>query len=105
MPARPMPSPDVASVPHLAPGPADVPARGPTPPPPLLPWAPHKSPPPPPPTPPSGSSRDELSSLATPAPLAWGSVHHPPLSIAVLALVRAAFGDSLIALRAVPVLA
>jgi len=52
-----------------------------------------------------GYFRDELYYLASTEHLAWGYVEHPPLSIALLALVRAAFGDSLIALRAVPALA
>jgi dolichyl-phosphate-mannose-protein mannosyltransferase len=52
-----------------------------------------------------GYFRDELYYLASTEHLAWGYVEHPPLSIALLAVVRAAFGDSLIALRAVPALA
>lgn len=52
-----------------------------------------------------GYFRDELYYLASTEHLAWGYVDHPPLSIALLALVRAAFGDSLIALRALPALA
>ena len=52
-----------------------------------------------------GYFRDELYYLASTDHLAWGYVEHPPLSIALLALVRGAFGDSLVALRAVPALA
>ncbi|HEV8337406.1 MAG TPA: glycosyltransferase family 39 protein [Candidatus Polarisedimenticolia bacterium] len=51
-----------------------------------------------------GYFRDELYYLASTEHLDWGYVDHPPLSIAVLAAVRAAFGDSLAALRIVPVL-
>jgi hypothetical protein len=52
-----------------------------------------------------GYFRDELYYLACADRLAWGYVDHPPLSIAVLALVRAVLGDSLPALRLVPALA
>lgn len=52
-----------------------------------------------------GYFRDELYYLASTEHLAWGYVDHPPLSIALLALVRAVFGDSLLALRIVPALA
>ena len=48
---------------------------------------------------------DELYYRACAQRLAWGYVDHPPLSIAVLALARAPFGDSLLAMRAVPALA
>src|SRR5262247_3527777 len=51
-----------------------------------------------------GYFRDELYYLASTEHVAWGYVEHPPLSIAVLALVRALLGDSLIALRLVPML-
>ncbi|MGE3841218.1 MAG: glycosyltransferase family 39 protein [Vicinamibacterales bacterium] len=51
-----------------------------------------------------GYFRDELYYLASTNHLDWGYVEHPPLSIAVLALVRAALGDSLPALRVVPAL-
>lgn len=51
-----------------------------------------------------GWFRDELYYLACASHLAWGYVDHPPLSIAVLALVRAALGDSLPAIRIVPAL-
>ena len=52
-----------------------------------------------------GYFRDELYYLASTRHLDWGYVEHPPLSIAVLALVRALFGSSLPALRIVPALA
>lgn len=48
---------------------------------------------------------DELYYLACARHLAWGYVDHPPLSIAILALVRAVAGDSLPVLRLVPALA
>jgi hypothetical protein len=49
-----------------------------------------------------GYFRDELYYLASTEHLDWGYVDHPPLSIALLAVVRALFGDSLPALRALP---
>lgn len=52
-----------------------------------------------------GYFRDELYYLASVDHLAWGFVDHPPLSIAVLAVVTGIFGDSLFALRLVPALA
>jgi hypothetical protein len=52
-----------------------------------------------------GYFRDELYYLACANHLALGYVDHPPFSIAVLAAWRAAFGDSLIAIRLVPALA
>src|SRR5512143_1556640 len=52
-----------------------------------------------------GYFRDELYYLASTGHLAWGYVEHPPLSIAILAIVRALLGDSLPALRLVPALA
>jgi Dolichyl-phosphate-mannose-protein mannosyltransferase len=52
-----------------------------------------------------GYFRDELYYLASTEHLSWGYVEHPPLSIAVLAIVRALLGDSLVALRLVPLLA
>jgi 4-amino-4-deoxy-L-arabinose transferase-like glycosyltransferase len=52
-----------------------------------------------------GWFRDELYYLASTERLGWGYVDHPPLSIALLALVRAAFGDSIVAVRMVPALA
>lgn len=52
-----------------------------------------------------GIFRDELYYLACADHLAWGYVDHPPLSIAVLAAVRALLGESLFALRLVPTLA
>ena len=51
-----------------------------------------------------GYFRDELYYLASTEHLDWGYVDHPPLSIAILALVRAVLGDSLAAIRIVPVL-
>ncbi len=48
---------------------------------------------------------DELYYLACADHPAWGYVDHPPLSIGLLWLWRAAFGDSLVALRTVPALA
>src|SRR5512139_1086986 len=52
-----------------------------------------------------GIFRDELYYLACADHLAWGYVDHPPLSIVVLAIVRALLGDSLHAIRLVPALA
>lgn len=52
-----------------------------------------------------GIFRDELYYLACADHLAWGFVDHPPLSIAVLAIVRTLLGDSLHAIRLVPALA
>ncbi len=52
-----------------------------------------------------GYFRDELYYLASTAHLDWGYVDHPPLSIALLALIRFTLGDSLVALRALPALA
>ena len=52
-----------------------------------------------------GYFRDELYYLACARHLAWGYVDHPPLSIAVLALDRAALGESRLAMRLVPALA
>ena len=51
-----------------------------------------------------GLFRDELYYLACASHLDWGYVDHPPLSIGVLAGVRALLGDSLLALRIVPAL-
>src|SRR4051812_22978285 len=48
---------------------------------------------------------DELYYRACAQRLAWGYVAPPPLSIAVLALSRAVFGDSLLAMRVWPALA
>src|SRR5215204_2582076 len=44
--------------------------------------------------------RDEFYYLACARHLAWGYVDHPPFSVALLALVTTAFGDSLLVLRA-----
>lgn len=52
-----------------------------------------------------GYFRDELYYLASTEHLDWGYVEHPPLSIALLALVRYTLGDSLVALRLLPALA
>jgi hypothetical protein len=52
-----------------------------------------------------GWFRDEFYYVACARHLAWGYVDQPPLSIAVLALVRALFGESLVALRLTVVLA
>lgn len=49
-----------------------------------------------------GWFRDELYYIACSRHLAWGYVDHPPLSLALLALNRALFGDSLLALRWLP---
>ena len=51
-----------------------------------------------------GYFRDELYYLASTEHLAWGYVDHPPLSIALLAAIRAVLGDSLLAIRIVPAL-
>lgn len=48
--------------------------------------------------------RDEYYYLACARRLAWGYVDHPPLSIAVLALVRFILGDGIHAIRLVPAL-
>ena len=54
---------------------------------------------------PYGYFRDELYYLACADHLAFGFVDHPPLSIALLKVWRAAFGDSLVSIRLVPALA
>ena len=51
-----------------------------------------------------GLFRDEFYYLACANHLDWGFVDHPPLSIVVLAGVRALLGDSLFAVRLVPAL-
>jgi 4-amino-4-deoxy-L-arabinose transferase-like glycosyltransferase len=51
-----------------------------------------------------GYMSDELYYLDSTDHLAWGYVDHPPLSIAVLWLVRSVLGQSLLALRLVPAL-
>lgn len=51
-----------------------------------------------------GLFRDEFYYLVCADHLAWGYVDHPPLSIAVLALVKALLGDSIHAVRLVPAL-
>jgi 4-amino-4-deoxy-L-arabinose transferase-like glycosyltransferase len=52
-----------------------------------------------------GYFRDELYYLACTHHLAWGYVDQPPLSIAILWVVRHLLGDSLLAIRIVPALA
>ena len=52
-----------------------------------------------------GWFRDELYYASCARRLAWGYVDHPPLSVAVLALVRAVFGSGLVAPRLVAALA
>jgi len=51
-----------------------------------------------------GLFRDEFYYLACADHLAWGYVDHPPLSVAVLAAVKAVLGDSILAVRLVPAL-
>jgi len=51
-----------------------------------------------------GWFRDELYYMASTRHLAWGYVDHPPLSIGLLGLVHAIFGDSLAAARVVAAL-
>lgn len=51
-----------------------------------------------------GIFRDELYYLACADHLDWGYVDQPPLSIWILAAVRAVFGDSLFVLRLIPAL-
>jgi hypothetical protein len=50
-----------------------------------------------------GIFRDELYYLACGRRLAWGYVDHPPL-VAVMARATSVFGDSLLAIRALPIL-
>ncbi len=52
-----------------------------------------------------GIFRDELYYLACADHLAWGYVDQPPVSVFLLAAVRAAIGDSLFAVRLLPALA
>ena len=51
-----------------------------------------------------GTYIDEFYYDACARRLAWGYVDHPPFSIFVLRLVRASFGDSLFAMRAIAAL-
>ncbi|TDI46098.1 MAG: hypothetical protein E2P00_02705 [Acidobacteria bacterium] len=51
-----------------------------------------------------GIFRDEYYYLACARHLAWGYVDHPPLSMAVLALIRAVAGEGILALRLFPAL-
>jgi hypothetical protein len=50
-----------------------------------------------------GIFRDELYYLACGRHLAWGYVDHPPV-VAVMARVSSVFGDSLVAIRSLPIL-
>lgn len=52
-----------------------------------------------------GYFRDELYYLASTWHPSFGYVEHPPLSIWILTLQRALFGDGLVALRLLPALA
>ncbi len=52
-----------------------------------------------------GFFSDEFYYLACSDHLAWGYVDHPPLSIALLALIRAILGDAIWALHLLPALA
>ncbi|HEX6676487.1 MAG TPA: glycosyltransferase family 39 protein [Actinomycetes bacterium] len=52
-----------------------------------------------------GYHRDELYFLVASKHLAWGYVDQPPLTPALAALARVAFGDSLVGLRLLPALA
>ncbi|MBX7258020.1 MAG: glycosyltransferase family 39 protein [Candidatus Hydrogenedentes bacterium] len=52
-----------------------------------------------------GYFRDEMYYIDCAKHLAWGYVDHPPLSIAILAVWRAVFGDSMLALRFPAILA
>ncbi len=52
-----------------------------------------------------GYFSDEFYYLACSEHLAWGYVDHPPLSIALLALIRATLGDAVWAMRLPPILA
>lgn len=51
-----------------------------------------------------GFFRDELYYIACSDQLAWGYVDQPPFSIFLLKLSRLLFGDSLTAIRIIPVL-
>jgi hypothetical protein len=51
-----------------------------------------------------GYFRDEFYYLACSRHLAWGYVDHPPLSVAALRLWTALFGESVFAIRALPLL-
>jgi hypothetical protein len=52
-----------------------------------------------------GYFRDELYYIACSKHLAWGYVDQPPFSIVLLAVIRAVFGDSIVALRLLPAMA
>jgi hypothetical protein len=51
-----------------------------------------------------GYMTDELYFLDSTDRLDWGFVDHPPLSIALLGVVRAVAGDSIFAIRILPAL-
>src|SRR5262245_35471638 len=51
-----------------------------------------------------GYMTDELYFLDSSAHLQWGYVDHPPLSIAVLAMLRPITGDGIFAIRILPAL-
>ena len=52
-----------------------------------------------------GYFSDEFYHIACSERLAWGYVDHPPLTVALLALIRAVFGDAVWAMRLGPILA
>lgn len=52
-----------------------------------------------------GIFRDELYYWDCANHLAWGYVDHPPVSIAILAVWKAVFGDSILSMRILPALA
>ncbi len=52
-----------------------------------------------------GYFSDEFYHIACSEHLAWGYVDHPPLTAALLALIRAVFGDAVWAMRLGPILA
>jgi 4-amino-4-deoxy-L-arabinose transferase-like glycosyltransferase len=53
----------------------------------------------------SGYHRDELYFLEASKHLAWGYVDQPPVSVALVGLSRALFGDAMVGLRVFPALA
>ena len=52
-----------------------------------------------------GYFSDEFYHIACSERLAWGYVDHPPLTVALLALIRTVFGDAVWAMRLGPILA
>ena len=52
-----------------------------------------------------GYFSDEFYHIACSERLAWGYVDHPPLTVALLALIRAVFGEAVWAMRLGPILA